>query len=302
MEKELQIGHYPFTEGEEPTVIHWEFGRALDKLLAEPLFEGTDRNKISDSLSRFFAAAEGLFVPESTARANHKEGANLYYHNVSHAVHQVTYDGVTALTAILARRDNLSAYLTREGIFGCLVGLMYHDSGYVYKAEIGGNHAARTPIHVEESVKAVKEALATIKTPSFLNSRRVEELATLAIEATKFPYTKEQEDAAHARLLQMDPKERKEAHIVRLAARLADLGGQTARRDYFSRHLPNLRLELNCIGECLGDTIIGTDDEISQKCREFIESVVESSVGKVADAFFKGPNNPYQVLWKNQGI
>lgn len=302
MGMEQNIGHYPFTEGEEPTVVHWEFGRALDRLLAGPLFEGTNRSKISDTLSRFFAGAERLFAPEAMARANNEEGANLYYHNVSHAVHQVTYDGVTTLTALLCRRDNLSAYLTREGVFGVLVGLMYHDSGYVYKTSPGENYAARTPFHVEESVNALKDALKKIRIPAFLNRRRVEELATLAIEATKFPYTQDQERVARVKLQEMDPKERKEAQIVRLAARLADLGGQTARRDYFSRHLPNLRAEMNCFQDGLGTGLIGDDEEISQKCREFLESVVENEVGKIASAFFKTPNNPYQILWKKQGI
>ncbi len=299
MEREYRIGHYPFTGTEEPSVIHWEFGRAVDKLLSEPLFVGTNKTIVSHSLSRFFAHAEEMFAGETTARAKGEEGANLYYHNVSHAVHQAPYDGITILTAVLNRNDALSRHLTREGVIGEIIGLIYHDAGYVFEAREGENYAARTPIHVEESIRAMKDAIRQIKLPAFLNSGKIEKMAELAIAATKFPYTNEQEREARETLDTIPPEERKEAQIIRMCARLADLGGQTARCDYFSRHLPALRSEMNAIQDGLGDSVIGNDCEISDKCRDFINLVVEKQVGKIANAIYRTPNNTYQILWNN---
>lgn len=299
-ESEIQIGHYPFEANEKPTIVHLHFARQMDELLQTEPFKGKDAAKLFNSFSNYFVFAEQLFTAEDEARRNNVDGANLYYHNREHAVYQATFDAITTTKAVLSRQDSLSSYLTAEGVTAIFVGAAFHDTGYVYEVGVGDNFAARTPIHVEESERALRETIAKIKLPSFINEAKVTEFAAMAIAATKFPYTNEQEEIAKQKLAPLDPKERKEANIVRLIVRFADLGGQTARKDYFMVHIKNLREEINTMSPDLGTSIIGIDEEMDTKCREFIENVVYPTVGKTANAFFT-KENPYTIEWQRQG-
>lgn len=300
METEVKLGHYPFTGEEEPSRIHSELRFAFNTLLEKPLFGDIDKKHLERSVAHLYIRAERMFAQEEQARQNGEDGANLYYHNVNHAVRQATWDGAITLNAILAPDNENGTKLTKEAVLGGLTGLTYHDTGLVFGTKPGENYAARGPIHVQESVKAMSEALTCVDLPQRLDKEKIRIFATLAIEATEFPYTAEQEQAAEAKISELSQADQEAAQIVRHVARLADLGGQTARNDYRAVHLANLRREMNCAQEGLGDRLIGQDHEIDEKCKEFMENVVDRTVGRYARALLGPKSTIYISAWEKQ--
>lgn len=300
MESEAKLGHYPFTSKEDPSRIHSELRFAFNTLVEKPLFDNVDKKHLERSIAHLYIRAERMFAPEEQARQNGEEGANLYYHNVNHAVRQVTWDGAITLNAILAPNNENATKLTKEAVLGGLTGLTYHDTGLVFGTKPGENYAARGPIHVQESVKAMSEALTCVDFPQGLDKEKIRIFATLAIEATEFPYTTRQEQAALTKISELSLADQKAAQIVRHVAKLADLDGQTARNDYHTVHLANLRREMNCAKEGLGDTLIGNDDEIDEKCKEFMQNVVDITVGRYARALLGPQSTIYTSAWEKQ--
>ena len=97
---------------------------------------------------------------------------------------------------------------------------------------------------------------------------------------------------------QLSQEDRKEAQIVRLAVQFADLGGQTARVDQNPEGLRRLRDEMNACTPNMGTKIIGKDErEIEEKRKQFLEFVVEKTVGKTGNAFFGTSDHSFAREW-----
>ncbi len=294
MKETKHLSTYPFHETENPNVIKQAIIREQTNLLNHSIFDGHNREEIGSCLSNYYERVDTLFDTEEQARLRGKSGANLFYHGKSHSLRQVTYDGIMITRAILARNDNFSSHITAEGALAIVLGSMFHDTGYVYKAPRNTNYAARNKLHVEESVRALSEIVTAL--PTGVDIAKVKNLAKIGIYNTYFPLTSEQKMAIDIQTKRLDPKSRKEAHIVRLAVELADLGGQTARVDYFDL-ARKLRDELNAAEEGKGDRTVGTDDEIRKRGVNFMDTVVRKTVGKTADAFFQDNNNSFSSSW-----
>ncbi len=296
METEFRIGHYPFSKDEAPTMVHAEYGRHLARLLEQPLFAYHNRTKVFDYVITHFQRAESLFDEEQLARKKGEPNANLFYHGREHAVYQAGYDSVTIAIALLDK-SKVARYLTPESVLAILIASANHDNGYVDGAPQDSSYAARQPIHVVESIRSALNNFDQISVPNGLNSEKIRKLIPLGIHATNFPFTQVNVAERKEMLASMDPKERKEAIIVALSVQLADLGGQVARHDYLD-NLKDLRREMNCVDEGLGNQIIGEDDEMGMKCKLFIENVIEKTVGRTANAFFGSQDNPFTLDWK----
>lgn len=248
-----------------------------------------------------YASANHLFDPEEKARLYEEPGANLYYHGKPHAVFQAGYDGISIARAIISRknseRDNFAKHLSPEGALAIIFGAMFHDSGYVtgFEGECE-NYAARTPVHVEQSLRTFEEIGNQVQLPQFLDRNKIIQLTKIGIHSTHFPFTPERKQERLELVKQSDwPKE---AMIVALATQLADLGGQLARRDYGTSGLVTLRQEMNAANPDanLGTIVIGEDQVLLDKFRGFLGGLVLPTVGKVAHAFF-GPQNRYLEQW-----
>lgn len=296
METEFRIGHYPFSKNEASTMVHAEYGRRLARLLEQPLFAYHDRTKIFDYAINHFQRAESLFDVEQSARKEGKPNANLFYHGREHAVYQTGYDSVTIAIALLDK-SKVARYSTPESILAILIAGANHDNGYVDGTPQGSSYAARQPIHVVESIRSALNNFDEITVPTGLSAAKIRKLIPFGIHATNFPFTQANVAERKEMLTNLDPKERKEAIIVALSVQLADLGGQVARHDYLD-NLKDLRKEMNCAKEGLGDRIIGNDDEMGMKCKAFIENVIEKTVGRTANALFGSQNNPFTLDWK----
>lgn len=249
----------------------------------------------------YFACAERLFDQEEEDRLQGKEGANLFYHGKPHAVFQAAYDGISVARGILERKDKMSSHLSLESSLAIVIGSMFHDSGYVTGIEGNcDNYAARTPVHVGQGMETVKNVLDDISFPRAVNSKpinleKVKRLSILGIHSTHFPFTPQRKHEMRQLIYSLPTPEIKEAFIVALGVRLADLGGQVARRDYIQT-LPALREEINAANPGMGYIVIGKDEELAVKCAGFIEAMVLPTVGKIANAFF-GKNNAFQKSW-----
>lgn len=291
------IQPYPFTEQENEQNIQTAIEENMHTLLQDELFQDTDQEALLQSFRDHIMRVEGLFAHEEQARNQGIEGANLYYHNKHHGAFQITYDTISLLRQVLGRKDVMTSYITPEGVFGGVLGSLYHDTGYVTDP-FSTNYANRTPVHVDESMLCLWRSLRKLDIPNGLDFKRVENIGILSIHATNFPYTKTHEQEAREVLDQLAPHERKEAQIIRLTVQLADLGGQSARTDQNPTLLQKLREEMNARGENLGTTVIGNDDNLNQNYHTFIEKVVLPTVGKTAQAIYLSPDNPYSLRWK----
>lgn len=277
----------------------------------------------------FYHTALTLFDPEERARMYEEPGANLYYHGKPHAVFQAGYDGISITRGILSRKqdpqDKFATHLTTEGALAIVFGTMFHDCGYVTGFEGDcDNYAARTPVHVEQSIQTFNEVFDQIPLPQFLDRDKIKQLASIGIHSTYFPFTpaRKQEridlvdqyaatryqpnDLPYELEInrQLRVEARKEAMIVALATQLTDLGGQLARSDYGTTGLVCLRNEMDAANPeaNMGTIIVGKDEELVQKFRGFLKGMVLPSVGKTAHAFF-GPQNRYLEQWaKHIGI
>lgn len=292
MEK-LMVEHYPFKVGEKREVI---LPAIYEQIHALTLFISKDLARdFKVYVNKYFHESEAMFDYEEQARAKGKSFANLFYHHRDHAIYQTTFDTAAILRAVLSRGGALASHLSRDGMMAALIGAMRHDIGFVTSQD-SPNYAARSPIHVEEGMKNVKEVIKEIGLPSFLNQDRVTELAVLGIHNTYFPYQERNRAWMRSKIEAMTPKQRKEAHIVRLAVQFADLGGQVARVDYFPRLLWDLRREINAARPGSGIEVIGQDDQLASKYQGFINFVMEPMIGKVANAFL-GKDNTYRQAW-----
>ncbi len=296
MDREQQIGHYPFEKGEASTKVHAEFGRHLSLLLEDPIFAHLNRDKIFLFTLTHFQKAEELFNQEEAERKRGESNANLFYHGKNHAVHQAAYDAVTVMKVFLKESPS-AKYITPEGVVATVISAGHHDNGYVYQMPEGTDYAKRQPVHVEESIRSALDIFEEIPVPSGLNSAKIKRLIPIGIHATNFPFTQEHKSERKKMLIDLDPKDKKEALVVALSVQLADLGGQVARPDYKSC-LRDLRDELNCVNPGSGDEIIGTDDQVGEKCKWFIDNVVVPTVGKTANAFFANESNTFSTAWQ----
>lgn len=241
----------------------------------------------------YFSFAEQLF--------DKADGANLFYHGRPHAIFQATYDAIAVARGILERHDGLSRHLSLEGSLAIVFGAMFHDSGYVTGFEGScDNFAARTPVHVEAGMETVKKILDKRDFPGFVDLEKVKRLAIIGIHSTYFPFTEARKQEMRTLIYELPASEIKEAFIVGLSVRLADLGGQVARKDYL-KALPLLKAEINATTPGLGNTVIGNDDEMATKCDGFIRVMVFPTVGKIANAFF-GKENSFQKGWEKHLI
>lgn len=257
----------------------------------------TERFDLSEYTLRHILLSESLFSFEEEAMSLGEKYANLFYHGKEHAVYQTTYDTIYIIRSILKRHDRLSQHLTKEGIVAAILAACNHDTGYVAAEKIPCNFAARTPIHIGESIKVVQENLEKIEVPDCLDIQKVRKYISLGVYSTSFPFTPDHQKKVKEDLSLLQIPERREAQIVRLAVQLADLGGQAARVDYRSKMLAKLRKEMNCVTEGLGTQIIGNDQEILKKSRGFLDFVVKPNVGRNADALFGIKNHQFAIEW-----
>lgn len=299
--KEFEITTYPFTDNEKENTVRSDIHRNAQLLFENSLFDTHNKTELLANFSSYFKRAEFLFQQEEAARKNGETKANLYYHNKHHAVYQTTHDAIVLTQAILARNDAFSSHLTAEGAYAIVLGAMYHDTGYVTDPSTS-NYAGRTPVHVEYSMRSLWWSINKLGLPDSLDYNKVKELGMLGIHATHFPHTEKRTLEAKKMLNELTPQDRKEAHIVRLAIQFADLGGQTARIDYFPHLVKKLRAEMNASTENSGTNIIGTDEELDAKCRGFINFVVKETVGKSGNAIFKEFAHPYFKAWIKNGL
>lgn len=308
---------YPFEASENRETIESMTRLNMQELLENPLFQNYDRDALLSSFDVNYAFANMLFNEEEELRQNGIKGANLYYHGRAHAVQQVTYDAISITQSILNRSDVFSNHLSAEGALSIIFGSMFHDSGYVSDGPVE-NYAARTPIHVEESIKMYRTIIELNPLPKNVDKDKIIRLGQLGIHATNFPFTRtrsedkpyipsRQEEADN--LMQcLTPEEKKEAQIVRLSVQLADLGGQCARKDYFPVQVLNLRRELEAVCPGSGIKIIGDDNTLAPNREYFLDSFVlhkpnARTVGTTARAFLGEENS--QILlsaWKNNLI
>lgn len=299
-EKPATIEHYPFKSGESQHSVRHAIRLQIQSLICEIPNLKEKNTVLEDYLMEHFLFAESLFCYEEQAREEGIKDANLFYHGKEHAVYQTTYDVLYVLRSILKREDALSAKLTPEGIVSAFIAAVYHDSGYVAVSKLPCNYAARTPIHVSESIKMAYEALEKIEAPSFLDMAKIKKLTALGIYSTSFPFGQEQKEKIQEQLLDLDLPQKREAQIVRLAVQLADLGGQTARIDYTSELVLKLRKEMNGAASDLGTKIIGEDAEVAQKSTIFINHVVKPTVGKTANALLGKKDHQFAKEWERQ--
>lgn len=295
--KSVEVGHYPFRMDESESVVENAVYEQMRMLVNEPIFELRDREKIFQWLQKHFLRARFMFLNEEELRKKGDTQGDLYYHGKEHSVFQTTYDGIEVFRAILSRRDRLSSHLTCEGVLGGVHSDMYHDTGFVDEPYNGYSYAKNCDIHVGESIKVAVKSLDMWEIPEKLDKKRLKNFTAIGIQGTYFPYG--EKEAAKGRELfnRLHPRDRKEAQIVRLAVQFADLGGQTARIDQFPEGVKNLRLELNHIRHGLGTQVIGEDHELEQKREDFINFVIEKTVGKTGNAFFGTRDHSFSREW-----
>lgn len=273
----------------------------MNDLLKDPMFAPFQRYEVLESFSAYLDAAKTHFTLEEEARKNGTEGANLFYHGKEHAVYQVTYDAIEAVDIVLKRRDALSDHLTPNGVFATIASAPFHDIGYVYGVPVGENFAARTPVHVTESMQRFGETVDQLGAPSGFDRERIKIFGGLAIHKTNFPYTDEHENHARNILDKLPSEDRKEAQIVRNILQFADLGGQCARVDYFPEGVKRLRDEMNAARPNNGTLIVGNDNELEAKANGFITFVVDKTVGKTGRAILGKGISPYANRWATIG-
>ncbi len=298
IEHPREFHHYPFSAEEDKKVVKYAIRQQTKLLLRNPLFDNIDRRNTLSTINNYFDVAEKLFEHEEKQRLMGATGANLFYHGKEHAVYQTTYDGIVMSQAILSN-DNMKKHLTPDGALAITLGAMFHDAGYVFGVPHKNvNYAARVPVHVEESMKAVGKYIDEIGIPKEYDAEKVKKLAQIGIYNTSYPLTDRHKMVLKIQTDRLDPKTRKEAHLVRLAIQFADLGGQTARVDYFPKLAKRLRDEINGAIPGRGTEIIGTDDELPEKGVAFINRAVKKEVGKIANAFFGSYSNPFSNEWE----
>lgn len=296
---------YPYEATENQKTVEYATEVSLVKLLETPLFASFDASEILYTFETYYSFAENLFVEEEKLRQQDTPGANLYYHGIPHAISQVTYDAVSITRAIIERDDAFSRHLTAEGAIAIILGALFHDIGYVSEGRVD-NYAARTQIHVEESMNMLSSTIDLLGLPASLDWEKVKNLGRIGIHGTHFLFTRarsEDKPSVPSRLEEakklvqqnledtkkfmqhMTPEEqkealneeRKEAQIVRLAVQFADLGGQCARPDYFPEQVRNLREEMNGANPGLGTLIVGEEHELETKREYFINNFVEKA-------------------------
>lgn len=294
---DIELDHYPFRITDADKQITDAIGGKLyfflNDLFPVKGFSGTTYAFIL----RHFQHSLSLFSEEERLRKLGNLRANLFYHNKHHALFQATYDGIGISKAILDQRKRFSRYLSTEGFLAIVLAAMYHDTGYVTSEKDPQNYAGLTPIHVEGSKKTFADTINLFGLPEFLNKDKILKLGVIGIHNTYFPYTSERKTERRVLIGQFStPEERKEAMIVGLAVQLTDLGGQVSRVDYFPNLIKALREEMNCANPGLGTAIIGKDEELETKCKDFTKAVILPTVGKTANAFF-GKNNNLSKIW-----
>lgn len=287
--KEL-LTPYPFLSTEDRSLVEFETEKHMHEILQLPIFDGHDRNLLLSRLNTFYAFANMEFNEEEELRTNGFKGANLYYHGRPHGVMQTTYDGISIAKAILQRDDAFSHHLTLEGVLSIVLGSMFHETGYVNAGPVE-NYAARSPIHVEESIKTYSSYIDLLGLPAGIDIDKVKKMGGIGIYSTHFPFTDTHLEEIRKMTQELTTDDRKEAQIVRLSIQLADLGGQCARPDYYPNLVVNLRQELNEGKPDLGNETIGKDCEMAENRAVFLETNLKAgsdrkTVGNTLNAFF----------------
>lgn len=242
---------------------------------------------------------EKTFLAAQDARdKRHLLYADATYHDVIHGVYQTPFNTASNIIAISQRGENdrLAALLTTESVTAMLIAAPYHDTGYVNGPE-GESHARRRPIHVRESMREATESLDLITPPTFLDHSKVKAFVPFAIHRTNFPFDKDRKLEMMDMLKTMPKKDRPVAMLAAVVLQLADLGGQAACEDYFSRWLHLLRDEFNAEKENLGTEIVGTDNEMLGKYDWFLNNILDPTMGKIAYALFRTYQSSYRKNW-----
>ncbi len=298
----VEVEHYPFKLEENESVIHNGVLSQIEKLASCDVFPETEREEVVKYLYLHFLRSRFLFLDEEQLRGMGFSNANLFYHGAPHAVFQATYDALCVTRAILSRKDRFSSHLTPESAFAIPSAAVYHDTGFAYQKHVLVNCAGMSPVHVEESKRSAVESIDLLGLPNFLDPEKTKKLVEIGIHGSYFPYDSQRQKEGEDLMRDLPPELKKEAQIVRLAVQFADLGGQSARIDQFPEGLKNLRKELNCIRDGLGTQVIGEDDELDQKRQDFINFVVEKTVGKTGNAFFGTRDHSFSREWHRASV
>lgn len=301
MVRTVDVEHYPFTILENEKVIKEGFRHQVDLLAANLPVAPIRRNRIAKFIEVHFNLAESHFAFEEQSRIRGFKFADLFYHRKEHAVFQAGYDAITTIRALLERGDALSSQLSLEGIIAAPIAAVNHDTGYVVVDRVPKSYSSRASVHVNASQAVVQQSLQRIDAPPFLDVAKISRLAVVGIHSTNFPFDDNRIAESRQMVHNLPKAEWKEAHIVRLAVQLADLGGQVARVDYVDL-LKDLREEINRSNPGMGEKIIGEDYQMAIKCRGFINFCVEKGmVGRTAKAFFGFSDHVFGREWAKHG-
>lgn len=293
----VEVEHYPFRMDESELVVENAVFGQMRKLVDEPVFELRDTESILQWLQKHFLKARFMFLDEEELRRKGSGQGDLYYHGKEHSVFQTTFDAISVIRAVLSRKDRLSSHLTCEGVLATVIASMYHDTGFVDMPYDGYSYAKNLNIHVNESIKVAVKSLDMWEIPNGLDSERLKKFIVIGIHGTYFPYGEKEAAEGKKLLNKFHPRDRKEAQIIRLAVQFADLGGQAARVDQVPDGLKKLRREMNEIRWGLGNEAMGEDHELADKRRQFIEFVIDKTVGKTGNAFFGTPDHSFAREW-----
>ncbi|MCL6096169.1 MAG: hypothetical protein M1444_00585 [Patescibacteria group bacterium] len=300
--KPIEVEHYPFRMDESEFVVENAVFGQMRKLLDEPVFESRDKESTLQWLQKHFLRARFMFLDEEELRKKGSGQGDLFYHGKEHSVFQTTYDAITVIRAVLSRKDRFSSHLTYDGVVATVIASMYHDTGFVDMPYSGASYAKNSSIHVDESIKVAVKSLDMWEIPKGLDNERLRNFIVIGIHGTYFPYGEKEATEGRKLLNELHPRDRKEAQIVRLAVQFADLGGQTARIDQNPEGRIRLREEMNRIRFGLGTKLIGADHELDEKRREFVDFVVEKTVGKTGNAFFGTRDHSFSREWHKTSV
>lgn len=293
----IPVERYPLSIHVDANIARESVSRKVDSLLSTDFFAGVDREEVKQGFSVHFAFAEKAFLLEEHNRKLRRPGANLHYHGRPHFF-QTVYDTISITEALLRHNTEIAHHLTPHGVIAGVVSSAYHDIGYVYPPMQDKSAASRREFHVELSKKeAAKKILELDAFPSF-DKEAIAMLVVIAIHGTHFPYVDTKREQAERFIQTLPLRQQKEAAIILKIVQLADLGGQTARKDQFNTGLRMLRREMNAEEPNMGTEIIGTNHEMNKKRAAFVKNVVIPTVGETAAEFFGSHDNPYERAWK----
>ncbi len=295
-QRNYEVAHYPYKLDTSPAVVRPAIGLQFRMLLGRLPIPEAQKRQVFCTFTSHFIEAEKPFIAERNRREKGDPAANLFYHNLNHT-YQAGFDALAIGNSLLQRKDLLTENLTAEGMIALGVAGLFHDIGYISFNPDSDSFASHTKDHVDASIRKATEFVTEIKYGGILDNRKIVEMIRQGIHNTHFPFTPEKTEERKLMVAELPKDWRKEAMIVRLATQLADLGGQTIRKDQYPTGTQALREELEAACPGLGFKIIGSDEDLIKNAQKFTTHMVLPTAGKTAQAFF-GKTNTYTNEWE----